>query len=136
MREKTEKLAAKQGKSEVGYGKPPEQHQYKPGESGNPAGPPIHRTQLWTYFCEYMGMTDSQLEKVKAKKLSQSQQTAIVLVENIKVGKFSGSGKLMRYVVDRELGKAQESIKITGVEPLSGDECEAIRKVLRERQNG
>ena len=40
---------------------PPEDHQFKPGQSGNPAGPPKRRTQLWTYVCKYMEMTDAAL---------------------------------------------------------------------------
>jgi len=45
---------------EVGPGRPPKEHQFKPGQSGNPEGPPKHRTHLWSYFCRYMAMTDAQ----------------------------------------------------------------------------
>jgi hypothetical protein len=31
---KTKKVPAEQGKSEVGYKKPPKEHQFKPGQSG------------------------------------------------------------------------------------------------------
>ena len=33
---------------EVGYGHPPKQHQFKPGESGNPKGRPKHSHNLKT----------------------------------------------------------------------------------------
>ncbi len=126
------KVPAKQGEYEVGDKHPPKEHQFKPGQSGNPKGPPVRRTHLWVWLCEYMGMTDARLAKVKTKRLTQVQQAAIVLVENFKAGKFSKSSRLMRYIVDREEGKALETIKLTGEEPLSADECEDIREILRE----
>jgi hypothetical protein len=52
----TKKVTIKQGKSEVGYKNLPKEAQFKPGQSGNPAGPPKRRTQLWTYFCRYMAL--------------------------------------------------------------------------------
>ena len=45
----------------VGYSKPPKKHQFKPGQSGNPAGPPKRKTQLWNYFCQYIAMTDAEI---------------------------------------------------------------------------
>lgn len=131
-KQRISKSPKKKVESNVGYKNPPKEHQFPPGQSGNPNGSPPATTQLWRYFCKYMNLTDNQLEKLKAKKLKQNQQAAIVLVENFKAGKFSGSGKLARYIIDREEGRALETVKITGVEPLSVDECEQIREILRK----
>ena len=120
----------KQGNSEGGYANPPEDHQFKPGESGNPKGPPKHRTQLWTYFCRYMGLTDAELAKLDHKALTQAQQTALKLVENAKKGKYSGSERLARHVFDREEGKAVEHFVIESEDTLTDDECEEIRGLL------
>ena len=120
----------KQGK--VGYGCPPVEHQFKPGEVANPKGPPKASVQLWRYFCLYANMTDAKLDTLKKKSLTQSQQAAVRLVKNFKDGKFSGSGKLARYIIDREEGKALETVKITGAEPLSDAECEGVRNILRK----
>lgn len=109
---KRKKIPAKQGKSDVGYKKPPMETKFKPGQSGNPEGPPKRRTQLWVYFCGYMQMTDSQIAKLDRKKLNQAQQTALRLVENAKNGKYSGSEHLARHVFDREEGKAVEHLVI------------------------
>jgi hypothetical protein len=35
------KIPVQQGKSKVGYKKPPEETQFKPGQSGNPNGAPV-----------------------------------------------------------------------------------------------
>ena len=108
------KIPAKQGKSKVGYKKSPEETQFSKGESGNPAGPPVRRTQLWVWFCKFMDMTDKELAKLNRKKLTQAQQTALKLVENAKDGKYSGSERLARHVFDREEGKALQTQVVKG----------------------
>lgn len=46
--------------SEVGYQKPPREHQWKPGESGNPKGRPKEKT-VKEYAREYLAnMTDKE----------------------------------------------------------------------------
>jgi len=126
------KFPAKQGKSQVGYANPPDEHQFKPGQSGNPNGPPKHRTQLWTYFCRYMNMTDADIKNLKKSTLTQSQQTALKLVENAKEGRYSGSERLARYAIDRDEGKVVEHLVINEDQNVLTDEdCERIREVLR-----
>lgn len=128
---KDKKLPTKQREYKVGDKHPPKEHQFKPGQSGNPAGPPKRRIQLWVYFCEYMQMTDSQIAKLVRKKLTQAQQAALKLVENAKNGKYSGSERLARHVFEREEGKAIEHLVIENENTLSDQECEEIRELLR-----
>ena len=123
-------IPAEQGKKDVGYKKPPKEHQFKPGESGNPKGPPIRSTNRWVWFCKYMTSPDAELEKLDRDKLTQAQQTALKLVENAKDGKGSGSQRLALAVFDREEGKAAEHLHITSENELTEDECEEIRKML------
>ncbi|MHC4521443.1 MAG: DUF5681 domain-containing protein [Planctomycetota bacterium] len=40
---KPQENAVRQG-DKPSYGRSPKEHQFKPGESGNPKGPPKHRT--------------------------------------------------------------------------------------------
>jgi len=126
------KKSAKGKKTPAKQGEPPKEHQFKPGESGNPAGPPVRRTQLWVWFCKYMDQTDAELAKLKRDKLTQAQQTAMKLVENAKNGKCSGSERLARHVFDREEGKAIEHLVIENENTLTDDECEEIRGILKE----
>ena len=127
------KLPAEQGEFEVGNKKPPKEHQFKPGNSGNPKGPPDHRTNLWLWFCSYMNMTNAELAKLKQGKLSQGQQTALKLVRNMKQGKDSGSERLARHVFDREQGRAVEHIHVEDENTLTDEQCAEIREKLRAR---
>jgi len=128
---KNNRLPVRQGKSKVGYKKPPEETQFKPGQSGNPKGAPVHRINLWPLFCKFMALTDVELAKLDRKKLTQAQQTALKLVNSMKDGKYSGSERLARHVFDREEGKAAEYIHIDNANTLSDDECEEIRGMLK-----
>jgi len=124
------KIPAAQRKSKVGYKKPPEETQFKPGESGNPKGASVRRTNLWVWICKYMALDDRRLAKLNRKKLTQAQQTALKLVENAKDGKYSGSERLARYMIDREEGKAVEHLIVENENTLTDEECEDIREVL------
>jgi len=108
---------------------------WKPGQSGNPAGPPAARTQLWRYFCNYMEMSDAQIIKAKKKGLSQSQQAAMKLVEDVKAGEVPKSGKFAQYVIDRDLGKPKEHVQVDTTPSLSDDECDLIRGILKKNDS-
>ncbi len=127
---KRKKFPAEQRDYEVGNKKPPKEHQFKAGESGNPNGPPRRRTQLWVWFCKYMSMTDTQLKGLVKKKLTQSQQTALKLATDMVSGKYTSSERLARHVFDREEGKAVEHVIIGNDDVLTDSECENIRKEL------
>ena len=125
--------SSKQDKSEVGYKKPPKEYQFKPGQSGNPKGSPVHRINLWPTFCKFMAMTDKEFEKLDRSKLTQAQQTAVKLVEDAKSGKCSGSERLARHVFDREEGKALQPQVLTveevpGTRELSDEELARLVK--------
>lgn len=107
-------------------------NRFESGESGNPAGPPKRKTQLWVWFCKYMEMTDSEIKKLKPEKLTQVQQTALKLVENAKNGNYSGSERLARYVIDRDEGKAVEHIILGNDDTLTDNDCEEIRDLLKK----
>ena len=128
---KSTNIPTKQGKSKVGYKQPPEEHQFQPGQSGNPNGPPKRRTQLWLWLCKYMALNDAELEKLDAKELTQAQQTALKLVKNAKEGKYSGSERLARYVIDRDEGKALSRLVVEDNKAMSTEEREKVREILR-----
>jgi hypothetical protein len=129
----SETLAVRQGDDDykVGPGCPPKEHQFKPGESGNPDGPPKHRTNLWVYFTQYMGMTADERAAVDRTKLTAAQETALEMVEQAVKGKGCGFERLARYIVNREEGRAAEHIILGAGTDLSDAECEEVRALLR-----
>lgn len=108
-------------------------HKIQPGERLNPNGPPAGKVQLWRWITSYMDMDDKQFAKLKQRTdLKQSQQAAVVLIEKFKAGHAAQSELFTKYVIDREQGKAVETVKVTSGDTLNDDECEAIRDILRK----
>ena len=115
----------------VGPGNPPKEHQFKPGQSGNPKGQPRHRTHLWTHICKFSNMTDEQLAKLDRETLTQSQQTALKIVEQGTSGDKPEWERMARYIVDREEGKAAEHLVIDKDTDLTDAECDELRGLIR-----
>ena len=128
----TQSVPAKQGESKVGPGNPPEEHQFKPGQSGNPAGPPKRKTQLWVYVNQFMEMTDHQIAKVDRTKLTQAQKVALKLVQRAAEGKGCDSERLARYCpvtgYVRNLANGQVELVAEGETANLEDFLKAIRQ--------
>ena len=107
-----EQIPSKKGTDyEVGYKKPPKEHQVKPGEVLNPNGPPKAKVQLWRYFCDYMELSTEQLKKEAAKsKLSMSRRAALKLVEAVAKGKWPQA----KEILDRTEGKVLQGVNLGG----------------------
>ncbi len=131
------KIPATQGikpkREDVGYCRPPQEHQFPPGQSGNPAGAPRARTNLWRYFCRFLAMSPAELAKaVKAKELTIAERTAIKQVQQLVKKGLAGTAWLAtKEAWDRDEGKATQRVEMETRDILSHEECEEIRKVMR-----
>ena len=77
MNEQTQDVPAQQGENyKVGPGCPPREHQWQPGQSGNPSGSPLPRTNLYKHVAKYSGMTDAELAQLDLESLTQSEKAA------------------------------------------------------------
>ena len=105
----TETVPAQQREEyKVGPGCPPREHQFKPGQSGNPAGSPKSRTNLYKHMAKYSAMTDAELAQLDLESLTQSEKAALKMVQDMAAGKRTGAEGLARYIIDREEGRAPE----------------------------
>ena len=129
----SEEFPAEQGNYQVGYKHPPREHQFKPGQSGNPKGVPKHRCNLWRWVCMYMNMTDAEIRKIKKREMTQVQKTALKIVLDMAEGKACGSERLARHVFDREEGRAVERVVYDRQEVMTEEQCERIREFMRKK---
>lgn len=131
-------LPAKQGqrpkRADVGPGRPPVEHQFRPGQSGNPAGPPPARTHLWRHFCEFEGLTEAEIATVQRDKTqSVSRRTAAKqALQLLRAKKLTGTTVLFtRAIWDRDEGRAVAHVVMESADVLTAEECEEIRQAMK-----
>ena len=81
---------------EVGYGKPPKDTQFKPGQSGNPNGRPKGARNLKTEIREVMQSTVTVTQDGKRKKISTRKAVVLRLTEKA----LSGNVQATRVLID------------------------------------
>ena len=124
--QQTQDVPAQQGDDyKVGPGCPPKEHQWQPGQSGNPAGSPKAKTNLYKHISKYSGMTDAELAQLDLESLTQSEKAGLRLVQDMAQGKKTGAGDLAKYIIDREEGRITENLRVD-VQPQSLSDIAAI----------
>lgn len=78
---------------EVGKGKPPEEHQFKPGESGNPAGRPKAAKNMRTILDRLL--SESMPVKGEVKKVSKREAVLLRLYADAMNGKPAAMARLL-----------------------------------------
>lgn len=71
---------ASDGEYQVGYGRPPRDHRFKPGQSGNPKGRPRGSKSFSTHLQEELAELVSLNENGKSRRMSKKQVLAKQLV--------------------------------------------------------
>lgn len=88
----------KQKDYEVGYGKPPKQHQFKKGQSGNKKGRPKGGEGLKTILDEQINSKITISEHGKQRKVSQIEITIIALTNKAMKGDIRTANRLLDFV--------------------------------------
>jgi len=123
------------GNYQVGYGKPPKDHQFRPGQSGYPKGRAQGTKNLKTDLAEEL--QETILVRERGRPLQVSKQRAIVkrLVEKTLNGDARAASNLLNLI--RVLGL--EGAAAEAEPPLSADESEVLAELaqrLSRRVNG
>ena len=84
--------------------------QWKPGQSGNPAGAPRTKLNLWRYIGEYMAMPLDDLKAIDKTGLSMSHRAALVTA----IKTAEGSWARIKEFIDRDEGKTINRTEISG----------------------
>jgi hypothetical protein len=106
----------------VGYGKPPKQHQYQPGESGNSKGRPKGAKSTSTLLCETLDRKIDVRTGATVRKVSVREAILIRLAEAALKGNIKSAQLLLqRYDI------ATETAKPNVVDP---DQYETVEEVI------
>jgi hypothetical protein len=110
----------KKSNSTVGYGKPPAEHRFKPGKSGNPRGRPRSLPEL-------SELTAKELRRrgyvmVDGKRLSVSRLELVIkqLIANAAKGNPKPLGFLMAMIAKHEAKERRKAILARGTTIHSG----------------
>ncbi|WP_424244245.1 hypothetical protein Dip510_001446 [Elusimicrobium posterum] len=100
----------------VGYGKPPKEHQFKPGESGNRRGRPIKKIEARNLFneelCAQLNTSVFANEGGKRKRISVKEAIARRLLSDAMNGKISAIKYIaaMTAIVDADQQRRDRAI--------------------------
>lgn len=81
---------------------------FKKGKSGNPAGPPLARINLWHSIRKFSEMSKADFDKMDIEKLTMSQSGAYHYVKSLSEGEWRN----IKEALDREDGSPTQKIDL------------------------
>lgn len=115
-------------KYDVGYGKPPKKHQFKPGQSGNKKGRPKGRKNTYTLLTELLEQKIPIKENGKDLKISKRSAMLIQLVNKAVKGDLKAINSLLPHVL---LADAKEEDKNKILSALNQDDKQIIANFVK-----
>jgi hypothetical protein len=83
------------------------EYRWKPGQSGNPAGPPVAKHRAWSHFKRFLNMTAKELNALDKNTLTVSELGALSLAKRF----MSGDPWPVKEAIDREEGPIPKIIE-------------------------
>ena len=112
---------------EVGYGKPPKQHQFKPGVSGNRKGRPRGRKNTHTLLNEILSQKITIKENSESMRISKKAALLIQLVNKGVKGDIRAIQTLFPHLITADM-KEEEMIQV--MEALNANDRDIINTYL------
>ena len=116
--------------SDVGYGRPPREHQFKPGQSGNKRGRPKGSKNEATILSEVLGRRVDIREKGRTRKITVREAIYLKFAEKA----LTGDPKAASFLLNRD--QIVESSGLPAAEILDMDDQKALeffKQELEER---
>ncbi|MCD4784870.1 MAG: DUF5681 domain-containing protein [Candidatus Eremiobacteraeota bacterium] len=117
---------------EIGYGKPPKDHQFRPGESGNQKGRPRGSKNTYTLLNEILSQKIAIKENGETMKISKKAAMLIQLVNKGVKGNIRAIQTLFPHLIFADM-KEEEMRKI--LTTLNRDDRAIINTYLSNRDN-
>lgn len=122
------RIRVEDGTDDVGYGKPPRRHQFKPGESGNPKGRKKGIKNEVTILQELLQHKGSLNERGKTRKIILLEAILRKVAEDGLRGNIKSAGFLLNRYYAAAAGEAAQA-------DLSEDDKAVLEAYLSEFKN-
>ena len=93
-------------RNDVGYGRPPAEHQFKPGQSGNPKGRPRGAKSLSGYVDALLDQKITVSDQNGARQITRRHALAMRLVEKA----MSGDHKSIQFLTSHDAKKDSQEL--------------------------
>jgi Family of unknown function (DUF5681) len=102
---------------QVGYGKPPKQHQFQPGQSGNPKGRPKGAKNTSTLLCEILDGKIDLRTGATVRKVSVREAILLRIAQSaLKGDTKSAHFLLQRYDAETTQAEVQQTVEYESME--------------------
>ena len=116
-------------KYQVGFGRPPKEHQFKPGRSGNPKGRPKGVKNLTTDLKEELEEKIVVTEGGKQKELTKQR----AMVKTLVAKALKGDTRAAQALITLKLGVEQAESDRPGEEILPAEDSALLEQFLAHR---
>ncbi|MNR90676.1 hypothetical protein D3C72_216630 [compost metagenome] len=121
---------------EVGYGRPPQAAQFKPGQSGNPKGRPKGAKNLVTLFREELERCIPVTQNGRTQMMSKARVSVIQQVDKAAKGDAKAFAALMKYAQEDAAAVAREQAAAPASELQPAEYDEIIARYLADLSEG
>jgi hypothetical protein len=122
----------KAGDYEVGYGKPPREGRFRPGQSGNPKGRPKNSRNFKTVLHQALAERVTLVEGGVRRRVSKREAFVFTVINNALRGDPKGVTSLLLLI--RSFGADGTDPEASGSTQLTDDDHALIASFLRRRK--